>query len=322
MSSTALKAVAVVLVLAAVVLGFVAFRMSQGLTGGQQTAEPAPPMPGEEQVLAVVAVAPIEPYKPIPPEAVALVPIAVQPAQFFTDVGAVVGRTPVRSIGIGAPVTEIAFGSPNALAQAIPMGTMAMSLEISDVIAVGGFVRPGDRVDVLVYIRASGDEVEESQARVLLADALVLAYQEQLISGSADDGDTGDRRQRTAVLAVPVDDTTKVMLGASLGELRLALRAPEKSLDAIAVAAADQAELGAGAPMPEALGAKPVTAKSTADADAEEQDENREADDRVITLEELAAIEKQREADAPPPPPRQIIEIFQGTDRARISRPY
>lgn len=328
MSSTALKTLAVILVVAAAVLGFVAYYFSQGLTQAPDTAEQQPPQPGENQVLAVVATQRIAPYQPIPQEAVALMPISVQPPQYYTDVGEVAGRTPLRSVPVGAPVTEEAFGTANILAQAIPAGTQAMSLEISDVIAVGGFVRPGDVVDVLVYIRASGREVEESQARVLLEKARVLGYEERLINVDEEGAQGGDegrqRRQRTAVLAVPEDDTTRVMLGASLGELRLALRGDGPR---VRTAGGDAAEADGDAPealAPTGQAAAGDAAKDEKGQDGEQDEKDDKEEQKVITLRELAEIEDRRgdDADRPKPPPRAIIEVYMGTESQRISRPY
>lgn len=336
MSSTALKTLAVILVVAAAVLGFAAYYFSQGLTEAPETAEREQvPQPAENQVLAVVATRRLPPYQPIAPEAVALLPISVQPPQYFTDVGEVVGRTPLRAVPVGSPVTEEAFGKANTLSQAIPAGSQAMSLEISDVIAVGGFVRPGDMVDVLVYIRASGREVEDSQARVLLENARVLGYEERLINVDAEAvDDNGDdrqqqRRQRTAVIAVPVEDTTRVMLGASLGELRLSLRGePEPRVDVVDVGAAADGDAEAAAATPEALAPSAQQAAAQPDEAADQPDEgesdSEKSEERVITLRELTAIKDKREEDKDKPkaPPRAVIEVYMGTDSHRISRPY
>lgn len=322
MSSTALKTLAAILVVAAVVLGFVAYYLSRGLTEAPDVAEQQrTPQPAEDQVLAVVAKRRIPPYEPIPPEAVALLPISVEPDQYYNDVSKIVGRTPLRAVSVGAPVTDEAFSSASTLAQAIPEGTQAMSLEISDVIAVGGFVRPGDMVDVLAYIRASGQEVRDSQARVLLENARVLGYEERLINVDPDTANGEEvqqqRRQRTAVIAVPEKDTTRVMLGASLGELRLSLRGDESR-----TVEADAEKSGGEAPEVLATAdgeASGETAK--AEGTKEEADEQ---DQKVITLSELAEIEKRREEseDKPKPPPRKLIEVYMGTESQRITRPY
>ena len=206
MSSTALRTFALVLIVLAVLFGVAAYYMNRQIETAPD-AEVSQPLPEDDRVLAVVAVEPLTPYEPVTEE-----------DQYSTDVADVVGREPVRGVATGSPVTDEAFGRPNALAQAIPPDTQAMSLSISDVIAVGGFVQPGDFVDVLIYLRSSGDQVESSQSRILLENVRVLAYHEQLINGEADGGDDGGgRRERTAVVAVPMDKTTRVMLGASLG---------------------------------------------------------------------------------------------------------
>lgn len=319
MSSTALKTLAVVLVALAVVLGFVAYKLSLGLTEAPQVVE-APPQPAADQVLAVVATARIPAYEPIPAESVALVPISVEPPQYYTDVNQVVGRPALRDIPVGTTVTDESFSAANTLAQAIPEGTQAMSLEISDVIAVGGFVKPGDMVDVLVYIRSSASEVEDSQARVLLESARVLAYEERLINATADEQREGQaqqgRRQRTAVIAIPEKQTTKVMLGASLGDLRLALRAPERIQGLGAVASEDGDE-------PEALASLELAdASAPAAKKDKEEDVDRYEKEKAITLAELTEIKKnKRPKGAPRPPPRALIEVFEGTESKRISRP-
>lgn len=335
MSSTALKAFAGFLVLAAVILGFVAYRFGAGFAPAGEPAEPAPPQVGENQVLAVVATSRIPPYQPISAESVALVPISVEPAQYYSDVNEVVGRSPLRSVPMGSPVTDDSFAAANTLAQAIPAGSQAMSLEISDVIAVGGFVKPGDKVDVLLYIRSSGREVEDSQARVLLEDVRVLAYEERVINADPESEDserTQQRRERTAVVAVPEKETTRVMLGASLGELRLSLRGVEPV--PTLVASSDTANDGQsgttsnGGAMPEAL-----APDSTATADANDDDkgsgdaEGAAGDsDKVITLSELAAIKRQRRdtgsAQASRRPAYSVIEVYEGTNSKRITKPY
>ena len=329
MSSTALKTLAVVMVVLSVILGFVAYKLSLGLTEAPEAVETVAAESEQDRVLAVVATARIPAYEPIPAESVALVPISVEPPQYYTDLNSVVGRTALRAIPVGSPVTDESFGSANSLAQAIPVGTQAMSLEISDVIAVGGFVKPGDIVDVLVYIRSSGREVEDSQARVLLESARLLAYEEKLISGAVEETAEGtqqqQRRQRTAVLAIPEKQTTKVMLGASLGELRLALRGPEHSVDFSKNGSNENVD---DSDKPEALAQLASNDKASKKpgnkpGENKEEEVDRNEKEKAITLSELTQIKKKRRAKgAPKPPPRATIEVYEGTELKRISRPY
>lgn len=251
MSSNALRIVAVVAVLLALLLAMVGYRISRQYAENaekavQQAAQAAP------QILAVVALKPLAAYKPIPREHVALVPIAVAPADYFTNLDEVSGRAPLTDVDAGAPVTARYFKEGNALARIIPPGHQALALEINEIIAAGGFVRPGDIVDVLVFLRGGGT-VAEPQARVLLPAARVLAYEERIIDRpqglKEDEGGPEERRRRirTAVLAVPDKDTTRVMLGASLGDVRLSLRA-QSTVEADAAIAAEPPV--AGDPVP------------------------------------------------------------------------
>lgn len=239
MSSSAAKLMAVVGLILTLVLALVAFKVSQNYAQtAQQASAPVvdPATPVVPKVLAVVALKPLAAYRPITKDDVALVEVTVAPSDYFTRVAQVVGKQPVVDVDGGAPVTRRYFGEGNLLARAIPPGFQAISVEISDVVAVGGFIRPGDMVDVLVYLR-DGNDVEDAQARVLLKQVRVLAYEERLVdrpdglsdedrkeSGTASSRASNQtRRTRTAVLAVPESDTTRLMLGASQGELRLAL---------------------------------------------------------------------------------------------------
>ncbi len=59
-----------------------------------------------------------------------------------------VGRIPLVDVDAGAPITHRYFKEGNILAKVIPAGHQALALEVNEVIAAGGFVRPGDQVDV------------------------------------------------------------------------------------------------------------------------------------------------------------------------------
>lgn len=239
MSSTTLKIVAVVSVLLAVVLAIVGFQLSRNYAEQAQKAQERVQQQQVQQTLAVVALKPLAAYKPIARDAVALVPVSIAPADPYESIDDVVGKVPLVDVDAGAPVTRRYFKEGNVLARIIPPGHQAVSVEVNDVVAVGGFVRPGDIVDLLLYLRG-GSGIDEPQSRVLLKDVRVLAYEERIIDrpeGIKDD-EKQRARVRTAVLAVPDKDTTRVMLGASLGELRLALHGQGEAAAAEVAAAA------------------------------------------------------------------------------------
>jgi pilus assembly protein CpaB len=283
MSSTTLKIVAVVAVLLAVILAVVGFRISRDFAEQAQQAQVQVRQQEVQQTLAVVALRPLAAYQPIARDAVALVPVSVVPLNPYSSIDDVVGKVPLVDIDSGAPVTQRYFKEGNVLARIIPHGHQAVSVEINDVVAVGGFVRPGDIVDVLLFLRG-GTGLDQPQSRVLLEAARVLAYEERIIDrpeGIKEDGSQQRSRLRTAVLAVPESDTTKLMLGASLGDLRLALHSQSAPAGETAVAAA----------------ATPP-----------------KSPEKAIGLAELARLKRASDA-----PPRPTVEVLRGSSREVVT---
>ena len=83
------------------------------------------------------------------------------PKGAFTKIEEVIDRPVVNRILIDEPVQEgrlAVRGSGLGLAPIIPVGMRAVSVRVSDVAGVAGFVLPGLRVDVLVTGRPSGGE--------------------------------------------------------------------------------------------------------------------------------------------------------------------
>jgi pilus assembly protein CpaB len=281
MSSTALKIFAAVSVLAAIILAAVGYRMSREYAQKSETAQQQVKQKEAEQTLAVVAVKPLTAYKPIARDAVALVPVSVKPADPFTTIDEVVGKQPLVDVDAGAPVTRRYFREGNLLARAIPAGYQAVSISITDVLAVGGFLRPGDVVDILIYLRGN-EGIDKTQSRVLLENVRVLAYLDQVVDRpqGVEDDKQQQRQQRTAVLAISEKDTTKLMLGASVGELRLALhgQGDEVGTEVAATTVADET----------AVPGSTATAAVTPSAPIKPADKARI--EKVITTEELGRV--------------------------------
>lgn len=230
-SSNAAKVVAGVAVFLTLVLAVVGYRVSrQYAENSEQARDQVQAQAKKEKespkILAVVAVKPLAAYQKIGKDDVVLAEVTVAPRDYYTTLADVVDKEPLVDVDQGAPVTKRYFAEGNVLAKSVPPGFQAVSVEVSDVIGVGGFVRPGDIVDVLIYLPGGGD-VQNTQARILLKETRLLAYQELLVDRpeglKEEEGKERNRRQRTAVLAVPDADTTRLMLGASMGELRLSL---------------------------------------------------------------------------------------------------
>ncbi|HUP91894.1 MAG TPA: Flp pilus assembly protein CpaB [Solimonas sp.] len=301
MSSSALKIVAAVAVVLALLLAVLGYNVSRNYAEKAQAAE-VQTQTQAAQTLVVVALKPLAAYKPIERDDVRLVPTTVVPSNPYTNVEDVVKKVPLVDIDAGAPVTQRYFKEGNVLARIIPAGYQAVSVEVNDVTAVGGFVRPGDIVDVLLYLRGGGG-VEQAQSRVLLEQVRVLAYEERIIDrpeGIKEDEEQRKRtRTRTAVLAIPDKDTTKLMLGVSLGELRLALRSQ------IATGEGEGADATATPGLP-------LSPEAQAAAAA------KRIPDKAISAEELARI-KPPPADARQAPPKPRVEVIRGSQRETVT---
>lgn len=291
MSSSALKIVAGVLVLLALVLGAITVKVfHQNEERAQQAAAREAEQQKVAQTLAVVATKPLAAYQAIDRAALALVPVTVAPANYYTNIDEVAGKIPLTDIDTGAPLTPRYFKQGNLLAQSIPPGYEAVSVEINDVVAVGGFLKPGDIVDVLLFLR-NGPGVDQPLSRVLLPEVRLLAYEERIIDRpeglkDGNDAERQQRRVRTAVLAVPQAETTRVMLGASLGELRLSLHGQGRDADA-----------------GKSDGAKTANAE------------------KVITVGELTRLAPARPVTPgqAAPAPQPSVEIYRGSQRERVT---
>lgn len=310
MSSTALKIFAAVSVLVAIILAAVGYRMSRDYAQKAETAQQVVEQKEAKQELAVVAVKPLGAYKAIPRDAIALVPVSVKPTDPYTSIDEVVGKQPLVDIDAGAPITKRYFRDGNLLARAIPQGYQAVSISVTDVLAVGGFLRPGDVVDILIFIRGA-EGASQPQSRVLLERVRVLAYLAQVIDrpeGVEDDPNTQRRQSSTAVLAIAEQDTTKLMLGASLGELRLALRGQHEEPAADAPETAIAANTGAAAaPKPAAPAATPTVSTAASASKAKLRPE------KIITSAELARLRP-----VPGTGSTTKVEIFRGSERSSV----
>jgi pilus assembly protein CpaB len=137
-------------------------------------------------------------------------------------------RIVLASIERNEPILRTKITGPGqkaTLSAVIQDGMRAVTVRVNDVEGVGGFVLPGDHVDVLLTRQA---ERTNGMNDVVIQNARVLAV-DQLADDAAD--------RPTVVKAVTLEvDTTgaqKIALAASLGNLSLMLRrAGEQVMDA------------------------------------------------------------------------------------------
>lgn len=129
-----------------------------------------------------------------------------------------------QPIAVGEPISEAKFvrlGEGGVMASLIAPGKRAVAVAVRDESAVGGFIQPHDRVDVLWTPRTgdgSGGGPAKSAAKTLLRGAKVLAIGKAL--GSRDGASA---EGRTATLELTPAETRIVAHAKAGGEISLAL---------------------------------------------------------------------------------------------------
>lgn len=138
----------------------------------------------------------------------------------------VVGRELRRYARPGELLSNPHLESGGSLPANLPQGQRAIAIAVDDVVGAGGLLQPGDRVDVVTAFRRS--DKDAPVALVMLRDVPVLAVYGSLSAGADDAEETARRRNNTAVLSVPEERVSALMLASSEGKVRLAVVAGER----------------------------------------------------------------------------------------------
>lgn len=232
MNSTMLRILAVLLALGSVAVGVMGYRLSQSPPTGSSAQTDAPRLQPSDSHPVVIAQKAIPAGHTIGADDLAWVPFPLRPEQTYASPTELIGKTPAIPVAAGEALQERHFLPGSLLARAIPPGERAIAVQVDEVVGSGGLVQPGDYVDVLLYLRASGKEVQTTSASVVLKHVKVLAYGDALVGAQDAAPGASDARaakERSAVLAVPLDKASALMLAASAGSLRLAVYGAEES---------------------------------------------------------------------------------------------
>lgn len=153
--------------------------------------------------------------------------LPVQPPHIYDKPDTLVGKRVWRDIEKGEMIRPGHLRQGSALAATLLPTERALAIEVDEVVGTGGLLAPGDSVDVLLYLREAHKDTFPS-AQIVLENVRLLSFVER-VQPSPDaatdkEPERADFRGKTAVLAVPREDLTRLMLASSAGTLRLALR--------------------------------------------------------------------------------------------------
>ena len=129
-----------------------------------------------------------------------------------------------RAFAVGEPIVSSAVvrpGDAGLMAALVSPGMRAMSVPVSDETSAGGFILPGDRVDVLLTREVGEDRRDSSYvSETILSNLRVLAI-DQTFSEDIDGGAlVGD----TATLELSPYEAEVLSLAQATGDIALALR--------------------------------------------------------------------------------------------------
>ena len=170
----------------------------------------------------------------------------------ISDVLAGGRRVVLSPISPNEPVLKWKISGPGArasLSAVVTEGMRAVAVRVNDVVGVGGFVLPGDRVDLLYTRNQNRDEGASTD--VLIQNVRVLA-----IDQVADQKKDQPLVVKVVTLEVNSLDAQKIALAQTTGSLSLTLRAAG-SLDVAAAQRVIEDELGSSPPSLEGLAASP-----------------------------------------------------------------
>lgn len=154
----------------------------------------------------------------------------VQDAYFIdgeSDVSQLLGTVVRHPITAGEPVTQgslVKPGDRGFLAAALGPGMRAVTVPVSAKTGVGGFVFPGDRVDLVLTQTVKGEGEALKASETILSNLRVLATDQSTRQEKTEAGNTVVRAFRTVTLEVTPRIAEKVAVAQTIGTLSLSLR--------------------------------------------------------------------------------------------------
>ena len=156
--------------------------------------------------------------------AIKQLPAKAIPKDYPSSVELIVGMIAKTSLEVDEIVTGgrlVNEGAGGGLTLVIPKGFRAVTVRVNEVSGVGGFLNPGDRVDVISVFK--GNEQNETISKTILQNVLVLAVGDKIV----DPNTVAEPQQKIVsqvTFALNPSDAEKIALATELGQMHLVLR--------------------------------------------------------------------------------------------------
>jgi pilus assembly protein CpaB len=223
-----MQAKTMILIIVAVVCGLVAtIGISQMVDGGGDA-------PKGEMVKLFVAATNVDIGERIDSQNVRLEewPVDRVPEGAITNLSDLEERFAAQRLFPGEPIMTLKLMDTNTGSHTlkIPPGHRACPIKVQGGHNAGALlISPGDRVDVLVFVRKS-QELAFTGTKTILRDIRVYSVGDQ--TSRAAEGEEQNKSAQTVMLLVTLKQAEKLTLASELGSIRLVLRHPgETSID-------------------------------------------------------------------------------------------
>ncbi len=144
------------------------------------------------------------------------------PQGHFTSLDQLKDRVLGVDVKRDATILEVQLIGADGIAGVTGPPKRAMAVKVDEVVGVAGFIRPSDRVDVMVTIQPTNDPLSV-MAKVILENVRVLAAGTQIVRAGREEE---AKPVQVITLEVDVVEAEKLALASTQGKLRLALRNP------------------------------------------------------------------------------------------------
>ena len=194
----------------------------------EQTPEPVKQFLKSKGHKIVIASVDVPWGSPLTAEMVRLVeyPQAHLPEGHFKDVESLKGRVVLTHLQRHEPILEAKL-APEDVKHGGVLGVMdpdkrAMAVRVNEVVGLPGFVKPGDRVDIMATLK-NPKRGKGKITKTVLENTLVLATGTQMERKGPGEKPTP---VKVITFEVSLKDAEKLALASTEGKLRLALRSP------------------------------------------------------------------------------------------------
>ena len=171
-------------------------------------------------------------------------PRSTIPGHSYSDTENLVGRVNSTQLIAGLPVLENMLAPPGSgpgLPSLVPPGFQAMTVKVDEFGGVAGFIKPGDKVDVVATFSVKRTEAggTETVTRTILRDIIVCAVGQAV----QPDENNAPMIVRSITLQVKPYQAQKLSLASTRGTIRLSLRSGQGPSSATDLSAISFSEL-------------------------------------------------------------------------------